>query len=106
MGVSEVRCSCGRWVWGPPGSEMPGWGTSGGPVRARHGYCWDCHSELTERDGAPVVTPMVPASALAQRDRALRIAISEAREFADAEEIEHYAQSALWAAAQVGGEGE
>lgn len=38
---------------------------------------------------------------VAKRDRALRIAISEAREFADAEEIEHYAQSALWAAAQV-----
>lgn len=63
--MSEVRCPCGAWVWEPPGAEVPGWGTAGGPTRERRAYCWGCRSELGERDGTPVVTPMVPRAALA-----------------------------------------
>jgi hypothetical protein len=64
MAVSEVRCPCGVWVYGPPGSDVPGWSTAGGPTRRRRAYCLTCHSELGERDGAPVVEPMVPRAAL------------------------------------------
>jgi hypothetical protein len=61
MGVSEVRCSCGRWVWGPPGAEVPGWSTAGGPTRQRRAYCWGCRSELGEAERIPFAEPMVPA---------------------------------------------
>ena len=62
--MSEVRCPCGAWVWEPPGAEVPGWSTAGGPTRRRRAYCLGCRSELGERDGAPVVEPMVPRAAL------------------------------------------
>jgi len=62
----EARCLCGTWVWGEPGvADVPYWGTAGGPVRQRRGYCFECDMLLTVRDGQPVAEAMVARRALA-----------------------------------------